>query len=137
MAPSAVLLLWGPVVLLMALIFTVSSMPDPGSLPGGVSDKTGHVAAYAVLGALVLRALARGWRGDVTVARCAAAAGFAALYGVTDELHQMLVPGRTAELMDVAADAVGAVCGVALVVALRAVLARLGWLERYTRSADS
>ena len=33
-------------------------------------------------------------------------------YGVLDELHQMLVPGRSAELLDWIADTTGAACGV-------------------------
>ena len=33
------------------------------------------------------------------------------LYGVSDEVHQMFVPGRTAALDDVVADTIGAVVG--------------------------
>ena len=33
------------------------------------------------------------------------------LYGVTDEVHQMFVPGRSTDAYDVAADAAGAVVG--------------------------
>lgn len=41
--------LWGPVIAVMTVIFTASSMSDPGAPPGGLSDKTAHFAAYAAL----------------------------------------------------------------------------------------
>ena len=40
---------------------------------------------------------------------------FSVGYGVMDELHQSMVPGRTASLSDVVVDAVGAVAAVAAV----------------------
>ncbi len=91
----------------MAVIFVGSSfskLPDPG-----VSDKTAHFWEYAVLGVLLARALAGrrwlsiGWRPVV------AAVALAALYGVSDELHQLLlVPGRQYDVRDMMADALGA-----------------------------
>ena len=53
-------LLWGPVLLVMALIFYLSSLPDPGGPPGGISDKTAHFLIYGALGAAMMRALAGG-----------------------------------------------------------------------------
>jgi VanZ family protein len=38
----------------------------------------------------------------------------AGLYGISDEIHQYFVPGRSADVMDVAADFVGAAWGVLL-----------------------
>ena len=93
-------------------IFFVSSLSHP-PLPPGVSDKTGHGAAYAGLALLVLRALAGAeWTG-VTAAPSLAAVALAAAYGASDELHQLFVPGRTADLHDLRADATGAAVGVA------------------------
>ena len=104
--------LWGPVVLQMGLIFAASSVPNLQALPGGMPDWFGHGVGYALLGALALRAFAGGrWTG-VTAQAVVAAALLAALYGVTDELHQTLVPGRTAAVSDVAADVAGAVLAV-------------------------
>jgi VanZ family protein len=92
----------------MGLIFAASSIPDLTSLPGNVSDKTGHNIGYALLAALLVRALARGQRSKVT-ARCALfAAVLATAYGVTDEFHQSFVPGRSPDVQDVLADAEGA-----------------------------
>jgi len=105
--------LWGPVVLQMGLIFAASSIPNLGALPGGMPDWFGHGVGYALLGALALRAFAGGRLAGVTVRTVAAAALVAVLYAVTDELHQTMVPGRTADLRDIAADAVGAGLGVA------------------------
>jgi VanZ family protein len=109
---------WVPALLYMAGIFIVSSIPDLGPLPGGVSDKSGHTLAYAGLGALLLFALARGRPERVTLGRAAIAVALASAYGVTDEWHQSFVPGRSAEVADVLADVLGAALGVALAAAL-------------------
>lgn len=104
----------------MGLIFFASALPDPGAPPGGLSDKGAHVVAYAALGGTLVRALARGRSASMPPARIAAAAVLATLYGLTDELHQRFVPGRTPDLLDVAADAVGGIAGaVAVAVAAR------------------
>jgi VanZ family protein len=99
--------LWGPVVVAMAAIFYVSSLPD-APLPEDVSDKSGHVMGYTALGATVVRAVAGGLPRRITLRIAAIAIAMTVAYGATDELHQAMVPGRTAELADVYADAAGA-----------------------------
>jgi len=106
--------LWGPVVAQMAAIFGLSSIPDLQTLPGGISDKSGHSIGYAILGAVLLRALAGGRLGGVTWRRATAAVALATLYGVSDEAHQSFVPGRSPSLHDLAADAVGASAAAAI-----------------------
>ncbi len=106
--------LWGPVVLMLAVIFGASSIPNLTSLPGNISDKSGHSIGYALLGVLILRALAGGRLREVTWRRGIAAIVLATLYGVTDEFHQLFVPGRSADRYDVLADCVGATMGAAL-----------------------
>jgi VanZ family protein len=101
--------LWGPVVLMMALIFVASSIPDVPALPGGVSDKTAHSWAYGLLGVLVFRALAKGRVGGLTIVRGLGSILIATAYGISDEFHQSFVPGRTSDVRDVAADAIGAI----------------------------
>lgn len=99
--------LWAPVVLWAAVIFAFSAVPDLGTGLGTwdlVLRKLAHAAEFAVLGALLQRAL-----GD---ARAAVVLGIA--YAVSDELHQHFVPGRVGSPFDVAIDAVGVCAGVAL-----------------------
>lgn len=120
-------LLWGPVLLVMGLIFFFSSLPDPGGPPGGISDKTAHVLIYAALGASLVRALAGGRITAMTLTRILFAAALGTLYGVSDEIHQHFVPPRTPDILDVAADAVGALVGAMLMTLLARLL--LVWLR--------
>ena len=112
---------WGPAWATMVLIFVLSSMSGLGPIPGGVDDGVAHALQYAVLAALLLRGLAGArWRG-VKVRAAALAVLLATLYGVTDEAHQWFVPGRTAEVTDLVAVALGAavaagvICGWSIV----------------------
>jgi VanZ family protein len=107
MPTSAALRLWLPVLLWAAVIFALSSVPDLGTGLGTwdlVLRKIAHAAEFALLGALLLRALSD--------ERAALAAGIA--YAVSDEVHQHFVPGRLGSPLDVAIDAVGVAIGVAL-----------------------
>jgi VanZ family protein len=99
-------------VIYAAGIFIVSSLSKP-PMPPGLTDKSGHALAYAGFGALVLRALAGAELTGVTVGSGAAAVALATAYGASDELHQLFVPERTADLRDLGADAMGATAGVA------------------------
>ena len=121
---NRVLLLWGPVLLVMAVIFGASSVPNLRRLPGDISDHTGHFLAYAGLALVCLRALAGARWAGVTWSRAAGAWLISVLYGVSDELHQRFVPGRFAALDDLVADALGAATAGGLVVLLAGVLAR-------------
>jgi VanZ family protein len=96
-----------------ALLFVLSSrsaLPGP-SVPH--LDKAAHLILYLVLGALLAHAASRsGLPMGVAVA-----AGL--LYGVSDEVHQMFVPGRTPSVADWIADAMGVIAGVTLYVRVR------------------
>ena len=106
---------WLPAAAAMMAIFWVSGVPDLAAPPGGMSDKTGHFLAYGLLGGLCLRAVAGAlWR-QVTPARAAASWALAAAYGVTDEIHQSFVPGRTPAFDDWVADASGAALVIGLI----------------------
>lgn len=104
--------LWGPVGLYMGVLFALSSQPELPPVPGldelDWSDKIKHFMGYAVLGALLWRALGDGvakWR------RFWLSVGIATLYGLTDEIHQIYVPGRSFDPLDLLADALGAAAG--------------------------
>jgi VanZ family protein len=94
----------------MAAIFFVSAQSDP-PIPRGVSDKSLHGAAYFGLAVLVLRALAGQWPLRLTATLALMTMAISVAYGATDELHQMFVPGRTADIFDLGADAAGAALG--------------------------
>jgi VanZ family protein len=113
MARSHVLTVWLPVVAWAAVIFAFSSVPHLGTGLGTwdtVLRKGAHITEYAVLGALLYRALAR--------EAVALAAGIA--YAATDELHQHFVQGRHASPVDVAIDAVGVALGMLVWLRVRA-----------------
>jgi hypothetical protein len=101
---------WLPVVAWAALIFALSSIPDLGTGLGGwdlALRKAAHVAEYAILGALLARALSDAVAGWVWISVLAGT-----VYAATDELHQHFVPGREASGVDIAIDALGVAVGV-------------------------
>ena len=97
----------------MALIFALSAVSSVPPAARAVDDRLWHGLGYGLLAALVLRALAAARWQAVTGRTVLLAIAVATLYGVTDELHQWFVPGRTAQWSDLVADATGAAvaCG--------------------------
>lgn len=104
---------WLPVLIYCLIIFIQSSFPASEHVPDfDFSDKLLHVAAYAVLGLLLYRAL-NAMDKRIPPARLIALSIFLTiLYGASDEIHQYFVPSRCAEFLDFAADAIGGVVGV-------------------------
>ncbi len=99
-APSSIpaserLGLWGPVLLYCALIFALSSISSVPALPGHMNDKTAHALLYSGLGFLVARALSGGAGRPVNASVPVIVLAFAALYGLSDEFHQLFVPRRS------------------------------------------
>lgn len=109
---SRPLYLWGPVVMTMAVIFYLSSLTE-APLPAGLSDKSGHGLGYMGLGVTVVRAVAGGLPRPITMRIALTAIAITVGYGVSDEWHQSLVPGRSAEVADLYADAAGAAAAAA------------------------
>lgn len=97
---------WAPVVLWAGFIFALSSIPDLGTELGvwdTVLRKLAHTAEFAILGALVYRALSS----------APGAVLLASAYAATDELHQAFVSGRHGSPLDWLIDTAGVVLGVA------------------------
>ena len=100
-------LLWAPVVVYMAAIFYLSAQSSPPT-PGGLPDKVSHAIEYFGLALVVFRAVAGGLGAQVTGARAITTMITTMAYAVTDEVHQLFVPDRTADAGDLLADAAGA-----------------------------
>jgi VanZ family protein len=100
------------------LIFHNSSVADP--LPVTIDiplgDKFAHVVVFGGLCALISLGMSRGptqsWRVRATVPVV-----FTALYGLSDEIHQYFVPGRSTEFGDWVADVTGALLAQAFLLA--------------------
>ena len=110
MTRARALSLWAPVVAYMALIFFISAQPQP-PLPSAIGDKQGHSLGYMGLAITAGRALAGGVASGATLGVSAGAFAMASAYAATDEWHQSFVPGRSADLHDWYADAIGALLG--------------------------
>ena len=98
-------------VLMMGIIFFLSSKTGDSfqvpSFPG--IDKIAHASIYGVLAVTVIFAQSKKSRERkpllvilITVIACL-------LYGISDEFHQSMVPGRFPSGLDIAADVCGAV----------------------------
>ena len=103
--------LWAPVLFYMASIFYASSLPEVTLPPGG--DKPWHLIGYTGFGVVVARAFAGGFFRRMAGSAAAVAMAFGIAYAASDELHQMFVPGRSAEAADLVADASGVIIGTA------------------------
>lgn len=102
---------WLPALLLMGVIWTLSSQPsfptpdDP--LLKTLLLKGGHMIGYGMLAASYAWALGRG-RGRRALW---GALGLTLLYAISDEWHQTWVPGRNGQPLDVLIDFVGGIGG--------------------------
>ncbi|NOZ05474.1 MAG: VanZ family protein [Chloroflexi bacterium] len=110
-----VLRLWGRVILWMGVIFWFSAQPN---LPRAsqtwldfIIKKGAHAFVYAVLAALVWRAL----REQVAHRIGAYSFALALLYAISDEFHQTFVAGRHGRPFDVLVDASGILIGIFLI----------------------
>ncbi|MBM7661670.1 VanZ family protein [Bacillus mesophilus] len=125
---------WTAVILWMGLIFYLSSQlaTESSKLSRGVTDvllesvekiapdsklhisdynhivrKNAHFFVYLVLGVLVINALDRRKKRSMLLA-----IGICILYAISDEFHQLFVPGRGAQVKDVFIDSAGACIGI-------------------------
>lgn len=74
--------------------------------------KSAHFFAYFILGVLVMHASR--YLGIKGFLRIGIALGFCILFAITDEVHQIFIPGRGAQVKDVIIDSAGASMGIAM-----------------------
>ena len=100
-----------PAILWAVLIFVSSSIPSAliPSLKVTDIDKLLHFGVYFLLSFFTYRALRNQTRIPVLARRALLwTVLLIILYGATDEIHQYFVPGRSADVLDLVADTLGA-----------------------------
>ncbi|MEN8141803.1 MAG: VanZ family protein [Thermodesulfobacteriota bacterium] len=98
-----------PLLLLMAAIFYLSHSPGENLPPlFSGADKLCHLAAYGALAGSVIFALRPRYQGRSSGRLALTGVIFCLLHGISDEIHQMFIPGRTPSLADIGADTLGA-----------------------------
>lgn len=109
-------LVYLPLIVYWIILFTATSIPAQSVPSFGVGDKFNHFFAYFILAILLYLTLSFQEKSLFLQLNAALLTiAVVLLYGVLDELHQMLIPGRSAELLDWAADVIGAICGVLII----------------------
>jgi VanZ family protein len=105
--------LWLPVLLWMGVIFIGSSIGSMPQVGGDTTDaivhRTAHMIEFAILGWLLLRAVADGR--PISRRELVSALIIVTLYGASDEFHQRFTPGRSSEFSAVLFDAAGGLIG--------------------------
>lgn len=95
---------------IVSLVFQWLKGLQAQALPLGIDlvSPAAHLCEYLVFGALLTNA----WRTKVTLPWAVWASVLcASLYGISDEIHQIFVPGRTADPVDWLVDTCGAALG--------------------------
>lgn len=96
----------------VALDIESSTTIDLVSKLDHIVRKVAHGVVYFILGVLVINALLqsriKGLKGAIL------SIGICVLYAISDEVHQMFVPGRGPQVKDVLIDSVGAVIGIGI-----------------------
>ncbi len=105
-----------PLVIYWLILFILTTLPSSSAITIGVSDKIEHFGAYGLLSVLLYLSL---YFQEKFVLLNKYPAAFtiiiAAFYGFLDEVHQLIVPGRSAEILDWLADFLGAVLGTLII----------------------
>ena len=106
-----ILYLWMPLLAWMGLIFYLSAQPDLPHPDVGWADLVFSSAAHA----FVFGVLAVLWQRVLGERRLAwlVALALTGLYALSDEFHQLFVPGRHADPWDLLCDGAGAVIALA------------------------
>jgi VanZ family protein len=111
-----------PALVWTAIVFLMGGIPNPSPpLPLEFPiDKLEHAGAFGILQILTLRALRYELPGALPRAMPWLAALVSIVLGGALELYQLTVPNRSAELMDLISDAIGAVLATVVMLAFEA-----------------
>lgn len=105
-------LVYLPLAFYWTVLFALTSLPSSKAPDFTVSDKIQHYGAYAVLAFLLSMALFIQEKFKLAKDRFVTfSVIIATVYGLLDEIHQIFVPGRSADPFDLFADFIGALTG--------------------------
>lgn len=103
---------WLPVLAYAILIFVFSSMPRPPEAPGAEAiplySSFAHMLVFAGFSAVLFFALDSSTDGTLKNLAPLFALLLTFAYGLTDEIHQHYVRGRTMDIVDASVDLLGA-----------------------------
>jgi len=94
-----------PIILFMGIIFYFSSIPYPPTLEIKYSADYEHIFEYFILSFLLYRGFRNSRYNNIVFSL---AILIAVVYGISDEMHQYFIPGRTFDFFDMGFDAIGA-----------------------------
>jgi hypothetical protein len=105
---ARILSAWAPPLLYVALIWWLSShaLNIPFILMLPLKDRGVHLLEYAALGLMIARAVQLTW-GERGLRGSMFAVLLSICLGLLDEFHQLFVPGRSADFVDLVADGAG------------------------------
>ncbi|HEY4756369.1 MAG TPA: VanZ family protein [Ignavibacteriaceae bacterium] len=108
-----ILLVYLPLIFYWIILFTLTTLPTHSVPSVGVNDKVEHLLAYFGLSFLLYLTLLF-QKKSIILKNYAVLFTFLAVfaYGIMDEVHQLLIPGRSCELLDFLADMFGGVVGI-------------------------
>jgi VanZ family protein len=111
-----VVLVYLPLIFYWILLFTLTSLPSQSVPAVGVNDKVEHMLAYFGLSFLMYLALLFQKKSRLLKSNALLfTLLFVFAYGILDEVHQLLIPGRSCELLDFMADMLGGIVGIIVV----------------------
>mgnify|MGYP006304384101 CR=1 FL=1 len=112
---------WVPFILYMALIFYLSSIPQPPMPMSDVwnIDKVYHLIEYSIFSLLAFYAFVHAPFKIISENAILLAILFTAFFGATDEIHQLYVEGRQSNITDWLFDTAGGFLGVFCALLLR------------------
>lgn len=111
--PPKVVQSWVTALVCILCLFLPSflRLPTPS---GPVTDKLFHLVVYAVAGFVVMRGVCHLPMGESPLVAFMFAFLLIGAVGVVDEIHQLFVPGRQMDRLDLVFDLVGAASGISL-----------------------
>jgi len=117
---------WAPALIQAVLIITLSNQSNPPGADLG-PDYVLHALGYGVLGIAVAWGQTQGLRHQYTLRAAWIGWLLCSVFGISDELHQWFIPGRSTSFSDWLADTVGS--GIAIWMTFAALKAYRKWRE--------